>query len=48
MIHELAKDCRKNINGLDTKAYLNIIPLGPYDCLISIHSLEKHHVVLDL
>jgi hypothetical protein len=36
-----------NMNGVNTKVYLNIIPLGSYDCLIGMDWLDKHHVVLD-
>jgi hypothetical protein len=46
-INELVKDCLIDMNGLSTKVDVNIIPLGSYDCLIGIHWLEKHHVVLD-
>jgi hypothetical protein len=35
------------MNGLSTKADLNIIPFDSYDCLISMDWLDKHHVVLD-
>jgi hypothetical protein len=35
------------MSGLNTKVYVNIIPLGSYDCIISMDWLEKHHVVLD-
>ena len=35
------------MNGPNTKVYVNIIPLGSYDYLISMNWLEKHHVVLD-
>jgi hypothetical protein len=35
------------MNGLNIKENLNIIPLGSYDCLISMDWLDKHHVVLD-
>jgi hypothetical protein len=35
------------MNGLHTKADLNIIPLGLYDFLIGMDWLYKHHVVLD-
>jgi hypothetical protein len=35
------------MNGLRTKAYLNIIPLGSYDFLIGMDWLDKNHVVLD-
>jgi hypothetical protein len=46
-INELVRDCPIDMNGLSTKVDVNIIPLGSYDCLISIDWLEKHHVVLD-
>jgi hypothetical protein len=35
------------MNGLNTKVYVNIIPLGSYDYLIGMDWLEKRHVVLD-
>ena len=44
---ELVKSCRVGINGLCTKAYLNIFPLGSYDCLIGMDSLEQHLSILD-
>jgi hypothetical protein len=46
-INELVKDCPINMNGLDTKVDVNIIPLGSYDCLIGMDWLEKHQDVLD-
>ena len=36
-----------DMNGLSTREDLNIIPLGSYDCLISMDWLDQHHVVLD-
>jgi hypothetical protein len=33
---ELVKSCRVGMNGLSTKAYLNIFPLGSYDFLIGM------------
>jgi hypothetical protein len=35
-----------NMNGMSTKAYLNTIPLGSYDCLIGMDWLDKHYVIL--
>jgi hypothetical protein len=35
------------MNGTNNKAYLNIIPLGSYDCLIGMDWLEMHCVILD-
>jgi hypothetical protein len=43
---ELVKVCPINMNGVNTKAGLNIIPLGSYDCLIGMDWLVKHHDVL--
>jgi hypothetical protein len=34
------------MNGLGSKEDLNILPLGSYDCLIGMHWLDEHHVVL--
>ena len=45
-INELVKECPVNINGINTKENLSIIPLGFYDCLIGMDWLENHHVVL--
>jgi hypothetical protein len=44
---ELVKSCPVDMNGLSTKADLNILPLGSYDCLIGMDWLDQHHVVLD-
>jgi hypothetical protein len=44
-INELVKYCPIDMNGLNTKVDINIIPLGSYDCLIDMDWLEKHHVV---
>ena len=35
------------MNGLRTKANLNIITLGSYDCLIGMDWLDQHHAFLD-
>jgi hypothetical protein len=35
------------MNGLSTRAELNILPLGSYDCLIGMDWLKQHHVILD-
>jgi hypothetical protein len=45
-INEFVKDCSIDMNGLNTKVDVNIIPLGSYDCLIGMGWLEKHHVAL--
>jgi hypothetical protein len=46
-LSELVKDFPIDMTGLNAKVYVNIIPLGSYDCLIGMDWLEKHHVVLD-
>jgi hypothetical protein len=35
-ITEMVKACPMDMNGLRTKAYLNIIPLGSYEFLIGM------------
>jgi hypothetical protein len=39
-INEMVKVCPLEMNGLRTKADLNIIPLGSYDCLIGMDWLD--------
>ena len=46
-INELVKDCPIDMNGINIKIDVNIIPLDSYDCLIGMDWLEKNHVVLD-
>ena len=46
-INEMVNECPMEMNGLSTRANLNIIPLGSYDCLIGMDWLDKHHVFLD-
>ena len=46
-INEMVKECSMDMNGMSTNANLNIIPLGSYDCLISMDRLDQHHVVLN-
>jgi hypothetical protein len=36
-----------DMNGISTKTYLNILPLGSYDRLIGMDWLDQHYVVLD-
>jgi hypothetical protein len=37
---ELVKSCPVDMKGLSTKAELNILPLGSYDCLIGMDWLD--------
>jgi hypothetical protein len=46
-VTELIKSCSVDMNGLSTKAKLNIMPLGSYDCLIGMDWLDEHHALLD-
>jgi hypothetical protein len=46
-INEMVKSCPMEMNGMCTKVYLNIIPFGSCDCLISMDWFDEHHVVLD-
>jgi hypothetical protein len=46
-INEMVKACPMDMDGLNTKAYLNILPLGSYDCLIGMDWLDQHHAILD-
>jgi hypothetical protein len=43
----MVKACPMDMNGLSTRAYLNIIPLGSYECLIGMDWLDQHHAILD-
>jgi hypothetical protein len=43
----MVKECPMDMNGLITKVYLNVIPLGSYDFLIGMDWLDIHHVILD-
>jgi hypothetical protein len=44
---ELVKSCPMDMKGLSTKAELNILPLGSYDCLIGMDWLDQHHALLE-
>jgi hypothetical protein len=46
-VNEMVKSCLIYMNGLNTKADLNILPLGSYDCLIGMDWLDQHHTLLD-
>jgi hypothetical protein len=39
--------CLMDMNRLNTRAYLNILPLGSYDFLIGMDWLDQHHAILD-
>jgi hypothetical protein len=46
-VTELVKSCPVDMNGLSTKADLNILSLGSYDYLIGMDWLDPHHAILD-
>jgi hypothetical protein len=46
-VNEMVKSCPVGMNGLRTKADLNILPLGSYDFLIGMYWLDQHHSILD-
>jgi hypothetical protein len=46
-VNEMVKSCLIDMNGLNTREYLNILPLGSYDCLIWMDWLDPHHALLD-
>jgi hypothetical protein len=45
--NEMVKSCLIDMNGLNTKVDLNILPLGSYHCLIGMDWLDLHHDLLD-
>jgi predicted aspartyl protease len=46
-VNDMVKSCLMDMNGMNTRAYLNIFPLGSYDCLIGMDWLDHHHVMMD-
>jgi hypothetical protein len=46
-VNEMVKSCLIDMNGLNTREDLNILPLGSYDCLIGMDWLDPHHALLD-
>jgi hypothetical protein len=46
-VTELVKSCPVDMNGLSTKAELNVLALGSYYCLIGMDWLDQHHAILD-
>ena len=46
-VNEMVKACLMDMNGLSTRADLNIIHLGSYDYLIGMDWFDQHHVILD-
>jgi hypothetical protein len=46
-VNEMVNSCLMDMKGLNTRADLNIFPLGSYDCLIGMDWLDQHHDILD-
>jgi hypothetical protein len=46
-INEMVKACPMDMNGLSTKADLNILPLHSYDYVIGMDWLDQHYSILD-
>jgi hypothetical protein len=46
-VTEMVKSYSVDMKGLSTKAELNILPLGSYDCLIGMDWLDQHNALLD-
>jgi hypothetical protein len=46
-VNEIVKSNLMDMNVLNTRAYLNILPLGSYDCLIGMDWLDQHHDILE-
>jgi hypothetical protein len=46
-VDDMVKSCLMDMNGLDTREDMNILPLGLYDCLIGMYWLDQHNSILD-
>jgi hypothetical protein len=46
-VNEMVKSCPMDMNGLNVRVDLNILPLGSYDYLIGMDWLDQHHAILD-
>jgi hypothetical protein len=46
-VNNMVKLCPIDMNGLNTKADLNIFRLGSYDYLIGMDLLDPNHAILD-
>jgi hypothetical protein len=46
-VTELVKSYSMDMKGMSTKAELNILPLGSYDCFIGMDWLDQHHALMD-
>jgi hypothetical protein len=46
-VNDMVNSCLMDMNRLNTRAYLNILPLGSYECLIEMDWLDQNHYILD-
>jgi hypothetical protein len=46
-VNEMVKSCLMDMNRLNTREDLKILPLGSYDCLIRMDWLDQHYAILD-
>jgi hypothetical protein len=46
-VNEMVKSCLMDMNGLRTREYFDILPLGSYEFLIGMDWLDQHHAILD-
>jgi hypothetical protein len=45
-VNEMVKSRLMDMNGVNTREFLNIFPLGSYECIIGMYSLDQHHAIL--
>jgi hypothetical protein len=43
----MVKSCLMDMNGLNTRENLNILPLDSHDYLIGMDWLDQHHAILE-
>ena len=46
-VNDMVKSCTMEMNGMNSRAYLNIFPLGSSDYLIGMDWLDQNHAILD-
>jgi hypothetical protein len=46
-VNEMVKSFQVDMNGLSTREYLNIFPLGSYEFKIGMHWLDQNCAILD-
>jgi hypothetical protein len=46
-VNEMVNSCLMDMNGLNTREDLNVLPLGSYEFPIGMDWLDQHHAILD-